>query len=51
MPSGAIILIAALLGMLVGVWATYAFLATERARRREVISPAASESSISPIPC
>ena len=46
MPSGAIILIAALLGMLVGVWATYAFLATERARRREVISPAASESSI-----
>lgn len=43
MPAGLLVLVAALLGVLVGSWATYAFLYTERQRRREVIYPPASE--------
>lgn len=46
MPRDSLILVAALLGMLVGVWATAAFFGTERRRRRDVIVPAVSDSTI-----
>ena len=39
MSTGIMVLVAALLGVLVGAWSTYAFLYTERQREREVILP------------
>ena len=39
MSTGIIILAAALLGVLVGTWSTYAFLHTERVRERERVLP------------
>ncbi len=46
MPNGALLLLAAGLGLLVGVWATVAFFSTERARRREVVLPPITDDQI-----
>ena len=50
MPNGALLLLAAGLGLLVGVWATVAFFSTERARRREVVLPPITDDQITASP-
>ena len=50
MPNGALLLLAAGLGLSVGVWATVAFFSTERARRREVVLPPITDDQITASP-
>ena len=50
MPNGALLLLAAGLGLLVGVWATVGFFSTERARRREVVLPPITDDQITASP-
>ena len=50
MPNGALLLLAAGLGLLVGVGATVAFFSTERARRREVVLPPITDDQITASP-